>query len=526
MDQIPTVRQSNASDVITASTAVAYTKAVVSGNPLVCMFHTRATIATPTVADSLGSTWTLRLTMGAVNTWVYVWTATANGSGADTCTVTQSGGTVMKMGVLELAHAVETIDVSATGTSAIDGSGNVVMPSVTTTHYRTLVLEILCGNFLTAGAPTNGAYTAAAVMNYYTLTRNTFYIQSRLSGDPGTVTGSTISAQTAGAAASQGVLAFRAAAALAVSTPSIPDAVRGESYSFQLQAEDGTGTNVWSITSGALPCGLSLSSGGVISGTPSCSNGNTITFQVQDAAATTATANLTLQVANSRNTPAFIQTTNSGTGSVLINGVVAGHVIFFGIANTTNFAQSLVLTPGVADNCGSTYAQIPGAVTTLFNGPYYMMFFLGTGGSGNCTITTSLSTATTWAEEWTNIQPIFDTGVVALLNANTGANPIVSGAITVPTTGEFLYAIAVPQTAAAAITVNSPFTSATNYSAGSAAVRVQSAYEVGAAAGSTTASFPITGNTSNNSAIMLFGLRPTTTGTAPVSSAQPRSQIY
>jgi hypothetical protein len=526
MDQIPTIRQSNSSDVITASTALAYSRNVVMSNVLVAMFHTRANIATPTIADTQGSSWTLRITMGTTNTWVYVWTATAGGSGADTVTVTQSGGTTMKMAVLEIAHAAELIDVSATGATATNGSSQVVMPSVTTAHYRTLVLEILCGNWLTAGALANSSYSAAAIMNYYTLTRSTIYIQGSLSGDPGTAAGSTLQTQSALQASSQGVLAFRSAAALAVSTPSIPDAVRGEPYSFQLQAVDGVGTNVWSITSGSLPCGLSLATDGTISGTPSCSNGNTITFQVQDSAATTATANLTLQVANSRNTPAFIQSTSSGTGSVLINGVVAGHTLFFGIANTTNFAQSLFLTPLPTDNCGSTYAQIPGAVTTIYNGIYYMQFFLGTGGSGNCTITTNLSTATTWVEEWTNVQPIFDTGIVSLLNANTGANPILSGTLPVPTFGELLYSIAVPGTAGAAVTVNSPFTSATNYSAGSSAVRVQSAYEAGAASGTANASFPITGNSSNLSAIMIFGLRPTTTGTAPIASAKPRSQIY
>lgn len=527
MDQIPTVRQTNAADVVGGTPSLAYSANVVSGNPLVVMFHTRANIATPTIADTRTSTWTLRMTMGTTNTWVYVWTAPAGGSGADTVTVTQSGGTSMKLQIMELAHAIDTPDTTATGTTAISAGKTVTMPNITTTHYRTLVLDILCGNYGSAGQATSAAYSVATVINYQTTTRNTIYVQGRLSGDPGVVTGNTISTNAGAlAAASQGVIAFRGASALTVSTPAIPDAVRGQTYSFQLQAVDGVGTNVWSITSGALPCGLSLSSGGVISGIPSCSNGNTITFQVQDSAATTATKNLTLQVANSANTPALIQNANSATGSVVLNGTVAGHFLILGIGATTNFGQSLLFTPLVTDNCGGTWAQLPGVVTSVIGHPYYVLMFIASGISGNCTIATQQSTADVFVSEWTNLQMIFDTGTYALLNDNTGANPIVSGSLNVPTQSEMLYAVAVPETAGATISVSAPFTSDQNFSGGTSPIRVQAAYQTGASAGANSASFPVTGNTANNSAVLLFGLRPTTTGTAPVSSPHPRAQVY
>ena len=58
-------------------------------------------------------------------------------------------------------------------------------------------------------------------------------------------------------------------ATLTVETASLPAATTGTAYSATLAAEGGTGAGyAWSIPSGALPSGLSLSAAGVISGTP------------------------------------------------------------------------------------------------------------------------------------------------------------------------------------------------------------------------------------------------------------------
>ena len=55
----------------------------------------------------------------------------------------------------------------------------------------------------------------------------------------------------------------------------------GIPYSQTLTATGGTGSNTWSLASGSLPAGLSLSAAGVISGTPSGA-GSTFTVQVAD----------------------------------------------------------------------------------------------------------------------------------------------------------------------------------------------------------------------------------------------------
>jgi len=56
---------------------------------------------------------------------------------------------------------------------------------------------------------------------------------------------------------------------LEIVTPTLPNATLGASYSHFLEASGGSGAVTWSLASGALPSGIQLVSGGVISGNPS-----------------------------------------------------------------------------------------------------------------------------------------------------------------------------------------------------------------------------------------------------------------
>lgn len=72
---------------------------------------------------------------------------------------------------------------------------------------------------------------------------------------------------------------------LAITTTALPDAKEFSSYVEQLQATGGTPPYFWSITTGALPAGLSLSQSGTIQGTPTASGAFNITVEVQDSGA-------------------------------------------------------------------------------------------------------------------------------------------------------------------------------------------------------------------------------------------------
>jgi hypothetical protein len=78
------------------------------------------------------------------------------------------------------------------------------------------------------------------------------------------------------------------ASPLAVVTTALPNGTVGTSYSVTLSASGGTAPYTWSITGGSLPAGLSLSSSGAITGTPSSLGSSTFTVQVTDSTTPTA----------------------------------------------------------------------------------------------------------------------------------------------------------------------------------------------------------------------------------------------
>ena len=75
-------------------------------------------------------------------------------------------------------------------------------------------------------------------------------------------------------------------AAVAISTTSLPDCASGKSYSQQLAATGGTGAKTWVDKNGNLAgSGLTLSSGGLLSGVPAVTGAVSFTSRVTDVAA-------------------------------------------------------------------------------------------------------------------------------------------------------------------------------------------------------------------------------------------------
>lgn len=89
--------------------------------------------------------------------------------------------------------------------------------------------------------------------------------------------------------------------ALTVSTSSLAAGTMGSAYNQSLQATGGVPSYTWALTGGSLPTGLTLSSSGVISGTPSGTFTGTSNFTVtatdsQTPTHATASANLSISV--------------------------------------------------------------------------------------------------------------------------------------------------------------------------------------------------------------------------------------
>jgi hypothetical protein len=83
---------------------------------------------------------------------------------------------------------------------------------------------------------------------------------------------------------------------LSIDSASNLEALYGAPFSFQLTGSGGTPPYTWSLAAGALPAGLSLSSAGLISGTPSSVGTFNFTVQVSDSASRTAQKTISIVV--------------------------------------------------------------------------------------------------------------------------------------------------------------------------------------------------------------------------------------
>lgn len=150
-----------------------------------------------------------------------------------------------------------------------------------------------------------------------------------------------------------------------ISTTTLPNATVNTAYSQTLRPYGGKAPYIWSITSGTLPAGLTLSSDGVISGTPTTAGTSNFNIQVSDSSTpvTSDTQDFTIQVIAA----VSVITVTPGQSVTMFSGqsvkVPAGAIITFnadtvpvlGDNNTYyTYAGAIVFVPitatGTADN--------------------------------------------------------------------------------------------------------------------------------------------------------------------------------
>ena len=137
---------------------------------------------------------------------------------------------------------------------------------------------------------------------------STFTVAVKDSGSP---------AQTA--SVQESITVSTAPATLTITSTSLGAAKKGSSYSATLSATGGTPGYTWSISSGSLPAGLTMSSGGVISGTPTANGTTTFTIAAKDSGSPAQTASaqesITVSVAASTLTVTSTSLGAAQTGS-------------------------------------------------------------------------------------------------------------------------------------------------------------------------------------------------------------------
>ncbi len=125
----------------------------------------------------------------------------------------------------------------------------------------------------------------------------------------------TVAAQNA---AGTGPASARSTAATPNALPTLtfaapPAGEVGVPYSTQLTVNNGTSPFAWSISSGSLPAGLTLSSSGLLGGTPTASGSFPVTVRVVDASGQAATRSVTLVIE-----PAPVVTFSPAAGEVTV----------------------------------------------------------------------------------------------------------------------------------------------------------------------------------------------------------------
>jgi hypothetical protein len=177
---------------------------------------------------------------------------------------------------------------------------------------------------------------------------------------------------------------------LTITTAALPNGTIGTAYSQTLAATGGQTPYTWALGTGTLPAGVTLSSAGVISGTPTAAATSTFSVQVTDAAKATAQKSLSITVAAAATPLTYTPTTLPAavvgvayTQKLTAAGGVAPYT--FAVANgnlpsgftftastatitgTAPAAESGNFTISVTDSAGTVFSQ--GLTLTANNPP-------------------------------------------------------------------------------------------------------------------------------------------------------------
>jgi hypothetical protein len=215
------------------------------------------------------------------------------------------------------------LDQTAAGTSGATASTAASTSPLTTTSANELLFAIV-GESSTAGpAVTAGTGFVLDQVNTGTSRAAT---ETQIVSSIGTYAGTATLATAANW--SMAMASFKAASTTPVSitTNSLPATEISVDYSQTLSASAGTPPYVWSVASGALPSGITLSSSGIVAGAASTSGTYNFTAKVTDATSGTDTQALSIVIA--------------GAPGVVTAGLPDGSV-------GTAYSQSIVSSGGI-----------------------------------------------------------------------------------------------------------------------------------------------------------------------------------
>ena len=231
---------------------------------------------------------------------------------------TLPSGLTLSRGNGEIAGIPTTAGTRAFGVLVVDDSDRIDTASLSITIAPVLTISSSSLPNGTIGAPYSATLAATGGRTPYTwlvtglpagLTANS---SGAVSGTPTTAGSSSVSARVTDAdgISVNGSFTVTIAPPPAIGTSSLPNGTVGAVYAAQLNATGGTTPHTWSVT--GLPAGLTATSAGAISGTPSQAGSSNVTARVTDAAGATATRSWSVTIAP----PVAIATASLPNGTV------------------------------------------------------------------------------------------------------------------------------------------------------------------------------------------------------------------
>ena len=188
-------------------------------------------------------------------------------------------------------------------------------------------------------------------------------------------------------------------AVLTIDTTILPAATVGVSYSSALVASGGSGTGEsWTTSSGALPTGLSLSSGGIITGVPTTAGTVAFSVKVTDSAGNSAASGLSMTIA--AESPLTTYDLKGNTSPVHDPSIIREGSTYYVFA-TDALPQSGFIPIRCSNDkvtwnaCGSVFSSLPPWIASAvpaakgiwapdisyFNGSYHLYYAVSTFGT-------------------------------------------------------------------------------------------------------------------------------------------------
>src|SRR5438876_162217 len=278
-------------------------------------------------------------------------TSTSDSGAQFTVIVSNSAGSVTSSaGVLTVSASIPALQITS---SQLPGG------TVGSAYSATL-------NASGGSTPYTWSVTSGALPNGLTLNS-----AGSVSGTP-SIGGSfpfTVQAQDAAAHSASASLTITVSASippLQITGSQLPDGTVGSAYSATLNASGGTSPYSWSVSSGTLPTGLSLSSSGTLSGTPTVAGAFPFTVAVKDAASGSASASLSINVVTAAAPSVSISSPANGatvSGTTTVSGVASDGL-------TITSVQLSVDGGAFANASGTTNWSFSLNTNSLSNGPH------------------------------------------------------------------------------------------------------------------------------------------------------------